>query len=116
MEFLSKHKIIIILSAIVVAVFVWYGFSDPAPANTPVLTTQQVVTGSAAERGLVETLITLRSITLSGSILTDPAFLSLRDFGTQIVQEPMGRRDPFAPLGPGGASPQGSSGPFRGSR
>lgn len=109
MAFLKKNKIIIIIVAVIVAGFAWYAFSDRGGAPPPLLNTQAVgPSTTAAEKTLVETLVTLRAITLSGTIFSDPAFQSLQDFGTQIVPEPVGRRDPFAPLDenerPSGAS------------
>ena len=98
MNFVCKHKVIIVLVLLISAAFAWYGFSDRS-GNAPLLTSEQLnpVT-EAAEKGLVEALITLRSIALTGTIFSDPAFLNLQDFGTQIVPEPISRRDPFAPL------------------
>lgn len=53
---------------------------------------------SPAEREILSTLLELRGITLDGAILTDPSFRSLQDYSTEIVSEPIGRRNPFAPL------------------
>lgn len=98
MTFIREHKMIVSVVALLVALFAWYGFSG-SKGEAPLLAAQgPAAVSTAAERNLVETLIALRAITLSGTIFSDPAFLSLQDFGTQIVPEPMGRRDPFAPL------------------
>src|SRR3989338_1969056 len=98
MEFLIRYKWILIGIGVAVAGFFWYASSGTsAPAD--ILTTE-TAGGSAnsADKDLVETLLTLRSVTLSGTILSDPVFNALKDFGTQIVPEPIGRPDPFAPL------------------
>lgn len=83
--------------AILVAGAIWYGMTQGSASTTSVISTQTVGT-SVDERELVETLLALRAVTLDGTIFNDPAFLSLKDFGTQIVPEPAGRPNPFAPL------------------
>lgn len=90
---------------IVVAGAIWYGMSQGSGSSSGSLIANQPVATSADERELVETLLALRSVTLDGSIFTQPAFMSLKDFGTQIVPEPAGRPNPFAPLGGGGGAP-----------
>lgn len=82
---------------IVVAGAIWYGMSQGSGSSSSVISSQPAAT-SADEKELVETLLALRSVTLDGTIFTEPAFMSLRDFGTQIVPEPAGRPNPFAPL------------------
>lgn len=93
------HKNIFIIGGIAIAVvgLVWYGMSSKEDAA--LLTTTDVSgSSSVAERELIDTLLTLRAVSLDGVIFLNPAFLSLRDFGTQIIPEPTGRRNPFAPL------------------
>jgi hypothetical protein len=46
----------------------------------------------------------IEALQLDGSILTDPAFLSLIDFSVEIEAQPKGRPNPFAPI-PGAARP-----------
>ncbi len=87
---------------IVVIVGVWYGMSGGGVAPEAMLTTETIndgsPTASTEDRELVETLLTLRAITLSGTIFSDPAFKVLQDFGTTIIPEPVGRQNPFAPI------------------
>lgn len=108
MQFIKQHKLLVGILVIVVAGGVWYGMTSD---NTPesLITTEIVDGGSpsedSADRELVESLLTLRAITLSGTIFTDPAFVSLKDFGTMIIAEPVGRENPFAPLRRAAPSP-----------
>ncbi|OGG45206.1 hypothetical protein A2673_02320 [Candidatus Kaiserbacteria bacterium RIFCSPHIGHO2_01_FULL_50_13] len=96
---LNKKIFIIGGIGIVVAGVVWYGMTSETP--TSLLTTTDVTgASSATERDLIDTLLALRAVTLNGSIFSDRAFLSLQDFGTQIITEPAGRSNPFAPLEP----------------
>lgn len=87
-----------ILVLIVVLGVGWYALSGGGPAAAPTLTTTAAVGTSAADKNLVSTLLALRAVKLDASILNNPAFLSLKDFSTQIVPEPVGRPNPFAPL------------------
>jgi hypothetical protein len=100
MQWIMQHKLMFIIVIVLLALGVWYGLSQsgtPAP-----LLTSSTPSGSpstdAANQQLVSTLLTLRAVTLNGTIFTDPAFLSLQDFSTNIVPEPVGRSNPFAPL------------------
>ena len=52
----------------------------------------------AVDSDVVTILLQLRAVSLSGTIFSDAAFTSLKDFGSQIVPEPVGRANPFAPL------------------
>jgi len=88
-----------IIGIVVLVAAVWFGLSQGG--GTPPLLTTDTVSGTGtggAEQGLVGTLLALRAVTLSGTIFTEPAFMSLQDFGTTIVPEPVGRDNPFAPL------------------
>jgi len=102
MASLGRHKLLlIIVIAVIIAGVAWYGLSgsSAAPASdlTSSATTASGPAGSA-DQTLVSTLLTLRTVQLDGTIFSDPAFTSLKDFSTQIVPEPVGRSDPFAPL------------------
>lgn len=100
MQWIKQHKLVFIIGILLVVFGVWYGLSQSAPA-APLLTSS-APTGSPtidnADQQLVSTLLALRAVTLNGSIFSDPAFLSLQDFSTTIVPEPVGRDNPFAPL------------------
>ncbi len=97
MSLISQHKLIAVIIVIVLLGGGWYALSgNSAPA--PTLTTTQAAGSSPANSNLVSTLLALRSVKLDASIFSDPAFMSLKDFSTQIVPEPVGRPNPFAPL------------------
>jgi hypothetical protein len=99
MDFLTRHKIIILLIGIGVAGVAWFGMTSSGP--TPLLTTESL--GSGPDQELVETLLALRSVKLDGTIFSEPAFTQLQDYSQPIIQEPVGRENPFAPL-PGSAA------------
>ncbi|MCE9541619.1 hypothetical protein K8R03_03635 [Candidatus Kaiserbacteria bacterium] len=112
MGLISQHKFAVIGVIIVVAGGIWYGLtqnSAPEALVTQVSTSSGSPTQDSADQELVATLLTLRAVTLSGTIFQDPAFTALRDFGTTIVSEPVGRQNPFAPLGASGSRTSTSS-------
>ena len=114
MQWISHNKFLFIGIVILVGGGLWYGLSQSGTPEQSLVTTVAGSTGSptqdTADQELVATLLTLRRVTLSGTIFQDPAFTSLRDFGTTIVAEPVGRLNPFAPLGSLVASPSSESG------
>ncbi len=98
MQTLAQHKLVLIGISILVAFGVWYGLSTAPSSTSDLETTVVAESGSLADSGLVATLLTFRAVKLDGTILSDPAFMSLKDFSTEIVPEPIGRDNPFAPL------------------
>ncbi len=105
---LLRHKGVLAAIAIIVIAGIWWGLSQPPATSSSVIATTDAsgapITGASTGApgggsGLVETLLALRTVTLSGSIFSDPAFQNLKDFSVAIVPEPAGRPDPFAPLG-----------------
>ncbi|MEK7069009.1 MAG: hypothetical protein AAB947_01345 [Patescibacteria group bacterium] len=98
MEFLSKNKtVILVVLGVLVAIGIW--LSSRGDTHSDSLIKTQASSGTGPEdKTLVDTLLQLRSVSLSGTIFSDPAFISLRDFGTQIIPEPIGRPNPFAPV------------------
>ena len=51
------------------------------------------------EQELITLLLQLRSIRLDEGIFASPVFDSLNDFSQPLQAEPVGRPNPFAPLG-----------------
>lgn len=94
MNFLLKHKIVILLIGVGVAGVAWFAMTSSGPA--PLLSTE--VIGGGPDQELVETLLALRSVKLDGTIFSEPAFTLLQDYSQPIIQEPVGRDNPFAPL------------------
>ena len=111
MQGLLHRKWILIGIALLIAGGTWYGLSASSPSSDLVSTPIATV-ANPAEQGLIAILLTLRAVKLDGTILTDPVFVSLKDFSTEIVKEPIGRENPFAPLSsqsrPSASSTQGA--------
>lgn len=92
---LFKHKGAVIGVVVVIGFIGWYvSSSGAAPATLS--STPDASTGPGD--AIVQTLVSLQTITLSGTIFSDPAFMSLNDLTTAIIPEAAGRTDPFAPL------------------
>lgn len=91
-----------ILFALALAVILWLGYklfiaSDDVslmPLNAEIVTE-----ASRDTQAFLQTLQQLREITLSGQIFTDARFQSLVDYRQAIIAEPVGRPNPFAPIG-----------------
>ncbi len=92
--------------AVLIAGATWYGMSA-TPAEPDLVPTTAQGAGTPAQ-GIVATLLTLRTVKLDGTIFSDPAFMGLQDVSTDIIAEPVGRPNPFAPL-TSKASPSASS-------
>lgn len=100
MALFKSKLVLLILAGIVLAGVVWYSFMrDDA---TPLLKTQDLTEATNVDGDVVGVLLQLRAVSLSGTIFTDPAFQALQDFSSEIVPEPVGRPNPFAPLGNAG--------------
>ena len=93
---------------LVVAYYMYFG-----SGSTGSLLSSSPVASDQGQQ-LLATLGDLHSVTLDNAIFTNDVFVSLTDFGTVIPAQPVGRHNPFAPVG--GASVPGvsqASGPVR---
>jgi hypothetical protein len=102
-EILKKYKVLLIIIAVLIMAFVGYSIFYPGGDEGSVLTSQNGnIKSGGGENELLILLINLRSITLSNSLFSDPAFNRLVDFGQKLIPEPVGRDNPFAPVGSDG--------------
>lgn len=109
MNFISQHKLTSLLILILLIGAAWWGFTQSS-GPAPVLTTNNLGNATGTEDAqIVSTLLQLQAVSLSGTVLGDPGFLSLQDFTTQVVSEPIGRPNPFAPV-PASTAPATSTG------
>lgn len=113
---LMQRKILVVGVAFVAAAALWYGMSRSSDSATTIVTSSAagtsnnpggVVTPGPVDKDtqqILEILLALRAVKLDEMLFSNPAFVSLKDFSTQIVPETVGRPDPFAPLGANGSS------------
>ena len=91
------------LAAAVLVAGVYFFFIRNKEAEGPALTTEGgsvAMTASAqADRELLQLLQEMSSINLEGSIFNDPLFRSLENFRVEPQPQPVGRENPFAPVG-----------------
>lgn len=93
---IKQNKILFIVLTVVIVLFIGYGVSDRNP-STGLIQKQSASGSSAVEQEILQLLMDVQSITLDSAIFQDPAFVTLRDFGRKIIQEPSGRENPFIP-------------------
>lgn len=91
-------KKILIALVILVAVFAVYRIFFDREPEAP-LSSETVSQLPSEDGDLLSLLIQLKSLTLSDALLTDPTFVTLQDFTVELAPEPVGRRNPFAPIG-----------------
>ncbi len=110
MAIFQNKLVILLVGGVALAGMVWYSFLRDRGDGT-LLQTDDLTVATEADSDIVDTLLELRAVSLSGTIFTDPAFLLLQDFGSEIVPEPVGRPNPFAPLqGQGAAAASAATG------
>lgn len=105
---IKQHKIITLIGVVLVVGAAWAVLSGGGETQSSSLLGSSLpasldgnVTVSSADRELQETLTKVRAIELNSTIFNEPAFLNLQDIGQQIISEPVGRENPFAPISSG---------------
>lgn len=100
-DFLHKYKTTLIGVTLIVGAFIVYQFYYVDGKKDSVLISQSgsEISGSVVGREIVVLLDELQAINLDSSILDDPAFQSLIDFEQEVQEEPIGRSNPFIPVG-----------------
>jgi hypothetical protein len=105
--FFSQFKFYLIGGVgILIALSAWWTLG--ASGEDDALLATDTPAGGLVDKEVVGTLLQLRAVTLNGTIFSDPAFIQLQDFGTQIIPEPVGRPNPFAPTSNRGATTTGN--------
>ncbi|MDB5188266.1 MAG: hypothetical protein JWO50_786 [Candidatus Kaiserbacteria bacterium] len=99
MEALFKNKIILAGIVIAIVTVAWFTLGSSSQSGGVLQSAGTAGDSGTTGSDLIQTLTNLETVSLDAPIFTDPAFLSLKDFSRQIVAEPTGRHDPFAPLG-----------------
>ena len=98
MNLFKKYKNIIIILAILIIATVAYTVIVGKKDDSLLVSESSSDTSSASQSNLLALLLEIRTIKLDESILSDSAFRSLKDFGQEIIPEPVGRENPFAPV------------------
>ncbi len=89
-----------ILFACGLALILWFGYKYLKGSDDVVSVESVKATTVAREaQELLTKLRQVEAIKISGALFEDPKFISLIDFRKQIVNEPIGRENPFLPIG-----------------
>ena len=113
MEALKKFKYLIIVVVIIVVAFIAYTIFTNSSAATDSTALQKTAVdsstaGSASNssvpnnelaQSFVDQLLTIQNINLKLAFFSDPVFLGLVDNHVDIDPQPIGRPNPFAPIG-----------------
>ena len=94
-----KYKNIIIIVIIIIIAGAAYTLLTGNTDDRLLVSDTPSDTSSVIESDLLTLLLDIRSVKLNGDIFSDPIFRSLEDFGQDLVPEPVGRDNPFAPIG-----------------
>jgi len=94
-DIIKQNKVILVILIVIIVAFAWFGLADRQP-TTSLLSNESRGSASVAEQEILRLLLDMRSIRLDSSIFENQAFASLRDFGRDIIPEPVGRTNPFA--------------------
>lgn len=92
-------KAIVVIVAVVLLGALGFGYlgRDGGNANTDQIIKSDT-TASQVGADVLSALNQLKVLNLDGSIFTDPAYKSLRDFSRPIQSQPVGRENPFLPI------------------
>jgi uncharacterized membrane protein YukC len=103
--FKQNQTAILVVVILVIAFFAYTYFFTGKEDSSAVLQTEEVSVVAPVDQDLISLLLELKSITLDESVFSNQAFKSLQDFSQELVPEPVGRVNPFAPLGQGQSVP-----------
>jgi hypothetical protein len=101
MEMLKKYKILLIVSGVIaVGAIAFSQFSGSAVPTESLLVANPVADPNERVREeLLRLLSELRTLDFDDTIFSDPRFRSLTDFSQEIRPQPVGRKNPFLPIG-----------------
>jgi len=94
---IKNNKVVVVLVAIGIAALAWYMLSGSAAPERILSQTAIDPSREGVEAQLITFLLEVRNIRLNAQIFSNPAFVELKDFSTEIVPEPVGRDNPFSP-------------------
>jgi hypothetical protein len=100
----STIKTVIIVLVLSGIVFFGYNYLNKTSAPSDTLLTQTSANTSKMGAEVLSALNQLKILKLDGSIFQDKIFLSLQDTSISLTPEPVGRINPFSPIGVENAS------------
>ena len=110
-ETFKKYKYALGFTLIAVIGFVVYTIfftGESIPAGDELITTSPAQSEvEAVTVDLLALLLSLKTLNIDTAIFADDRFKSLTDFSVELLQQPVGRENPFLPLT--GTPPEGNS-------
>lgn len=98
MNFFKQYQTVVVFLVVVGLIYSAYQFFFGTTNEQALSVTNVQAVGSVADQELIALLLELKGIRLDNAIFTDQNFVSLTDFSKDLVQEPVGRTNPFAPI------------------
>lgn len=103
---MAKYKNIIIIAVIVVIGLIIYSIVKPDPEVQKLLeTSERQDSAQVLGDDITRAINQIQSLKLDRAVLDDPVLKNLTDHSEPIIPEPVGRRNPFAPIGSDGGAP-----------
>jgi hypothetical protein len=99
--FFQKYKKIIMIIVVLVLVFIMYTvfFAKEPEGESLLVSTNQGAQTQIVGNEIVAALNQIQTLKLSREIFEDPIYKSLVDRSIPIPQEPVGKSNPFSPIG-----------------
>lgn len=97
---LANKNVLLIVALIIVVGVGFYMFTSPKSDSALTTTTGGMAGTPVVGQELVIELNRLKALkTVDTGFLSDPTFVSLQDFTEPVPPQPLGRANPFAPVG-----------------
>ena len=106
----KKNQILTVIIVVIVGFVVFTYFKNISSDNSgSTIVAEQRVAEFAGAREILSLLNRMSNVKLDDSIFSDNSFKSLQDTTVVLVAQPVGRNNPFAPLGTDGLRATSSS-------
>lgn len=105
MQAILNHKKILIVIILLILIFVGYGFYISNNKSSSASVSKQPISASSVQSSLegpgkefVTQLLAIQNINFKLDLFKDPVYIGLQDFSREIIPQPIGRPNPFAPF------------------
>ena len=101
MDFKNKKTLLItggVVVLLIIIVWMMIGGGSGSKTDTSLVAVASDPVELIIGREMLAALDKMKSVKLDTSFFSNPVYKSLEDFTVQIPKQPIGRRDPFAPI------------------
>lgn len=106
MNFLKEHKMGILVVVVIVIAFVLYSIFFTGEEDEIITSETSEEASIVVGADLLGMLLELKSLTLDSSVFSNEIFRALVDYSVDLAPQPIGRDNPFAPIGFEGSGPE----------